>query len=491
MRVVTYARVSTLGQWEKGRSVENQERAFDQWQERTGADIVARYKEYASAGTVEGRIEFTRMLRELPRTKPDVIVVDTLDRFTRSLREGLNLLEEIRGHGVGLLPIDAQRKRPIDPDNDDDWRDVVEEFTDAERERRRIRKRIRRSYKGREERGATFTNRRAFGLRRKGDHLEPDPSTAWIVQEVEKRVLSGENLHGIVRWVAEVHPKAWRTATGVRRAMLNENYVMAGARDPQVQSALRLLFDSKRFGHDRKHAHEFTGVFACGHCIDAGYAHNEVLMSGFGGPPDKWGIVCAHRDSERLETYRHAFKVLEMRVRPFWESVIATLGSEDFLERWAHRGIDIEAREREVQRQLADIDQAAGALKRRRDAAFDLLAERGAAQRQARKMLAEIEQDELALHVRRTTLLQEMGAPQSDRDPAVLRQALAAFLSHYEQADRATRNRLNRALCSVVGSHPVIRRKDPKRRRWSQIEVSWVAVEALSLPEANQQALKP
>src|SRR6185312_228547 len=155
MRVVSYSRVSSLSQETDGQSLQNQERAFTRWLERTGNTRVRAYRESASAGTIEGREEFSRMLKELPRLKVDAVIIDAMDRFTRSLRDGLNLIEELRSHGVGLLPIDWHRDKPLDLNLDRDWADVVDEFTTAEAERRRIRKRIRRAYEGRRERGAT------------------------------------------------------------------------------------------------------------------------------------------------------------------------------------------------------------------------------------------------------------------------------------------------------------------------------------------------
>lgn len=279
MRIVSYARVSTLGQESEGESLDNQERAFQQYIARSGADHIASYREAKSAKNIAGRAEFSRMIADLPITKPDCIVVDTLDRFTRNLREGLNTLEQLRGHHVGLLPLDWQRREPIDLDNDSDWSQVVEEFQAAERERRRIRKRVKRSYEGRRERGATTTNRAPFGLRKVGDRLVPDAQSVWIVDDAEARALAGEDFLAIARWAKSLHPAAWSTASSVRTAFENDSYVLAGARTPDRHRALceMLALRASRFGQRRENESEFTGVILCGPCFDAG---NLALMTG-------------------------------------------------------------------------------------------------------------------------------------------------------------------------------------------------------------------
>jgi len=156
MRIVTYARVSTVKQETEGQSLVNQERAFLSYINAKPAERIAAYAESKSAKSVEGRREFLRLVRDLPVLKPDLVVVDTIDRFTRNLQDGLNLLERFRGHVVRLFPLDWDE--PVDLDNDRDWKNVVQELMAADYERRRIRTRMNRSFQGRRAPIAHFSN---------------------------------------------------------------------------------------------------------------------------------------------------------------------------------------------------------------------------------------------------------------------------------------------------------------------------------------------
>lgn len=491
MRVVTYSRVSTVRQEAEGSSLDNQERAFERWLGR-GHERIAAYVEAASGGDIEGRAEFRRMIDELPLTKPEAIVVDTLDRFTRNIRDGLNLLEQLRGHSVGLLPLDWGRDRPLDVDDDRDWADVVDEFTAAEAERRRIRRRIRRAFNERRERGATLTNNPPIGVRKVGDRLQRDPDTAWLIEEVDARFLAGETLAEVAKWARAAHPNAWGTYGGVRKALANHTYVVAGVRRPDVQQHIDLLLErmTQRFGKKTRWQHEFAGVFRCGVCADAGYDGRMSASFSHARTKKQYGkpeLICDKKRSGNTAHPERYFCVGVERVEGAWRSYMEFVSSEGLIDAWAAKERDSGASTRRaLERRLAQIDQEAGALKRRRDAAFDLLADRNAAvTAQARKMLSELERDEQALAATRAVVLGDLAGskPIDERDPAVLREALSAYRDLYDAAPIATRNRLNRALCAALGSHPRIYRDGKPKSRWSVIRVEWPELDALKAPE--------
>lgn len=84
MNVVTYARVSTISQETEGQSLANQERTFQAWLKRTQSVRIRAYAESKSAKSIEGRLQFMRMIADLPDLMPDLVVVDTIDRFSRN-----------------------------------------------------------------------------------------------------------------------------------------------------------------------------------------------------------------------------------------------------------------------------------------------------------------------------------------------------------------------------------------------------------------------
>lgn len=473
VKVVLYARVSTIGQETEGQSIQNQQRAMYAAAQKHGWKVQRYYQEAASAGTIEGRAEFTRMLADLPKLKPQCIVIQTLDRFTRNLKDGLNLLEELRGHHVGLLPLDWRRTSALDIDDDRDWADVVAEFTAAERERRRISRRVKDSYEGRRARGAVLANRTPFGLLRQGDHFVPGPD-AWIVAEAEQRLLRGDGQLGIVSWVRDVAPEAgWKTIYGLYACMVNEHYVRAGARTPERHRELRdyLRGIRSRFGQRRENEHEFTGLFRCS-CGELLYGA-VAWRKGVGYPTLRCNSLL--KDPRGHNTSYAVSKVADQ-----WLSLVRDLQADDAaLERWA-KGAPSDDREKHLQRRLAAVDQRAAALKRRRDAAFDLLGSGDATlERQARQALTELDTDEMELRVQREAVLGELARIPSAtrRDPEALRAQIAQFVRVYQRAGTRRRNELNRALVRAIGSHPVLYREgDGKAANRAPITILWTAL---------------
>ncbi|MDE2106509.1 MAG: recombinase family protein [Patescibacteria group bacterium] len=460
MRVVSYARVSTVGQESRGQSLPNQERAFTSWLERTGHVRIAAYREAASAGTVDGRAEFGRLLADLPTLQPDAIIVDTLDRFTRDLRGGLNLLDELRGHRVGLLPLDWARERPIDVDEDRDWQDVVEEFTGAERERRRIRRRVLRAYQGRLERGATFTNRLAYGLARRGDHLEPGPA-AWVIAEIDRLFLEGGSVQDVYAWVRASAPDAWGTRNGVHRALRCRSYVTAGVRAPETQAAIdqRLVLARDRYGRQDSHGHALAGVVACGLCVELGFARESSLMSGH---------AVSNRQQPRLDCTRTGNGRLPFRHARLWTALAAPL-ELDFRESLRRAVAEPAALARMMAapepararsaRKRAAVDRQLEEIAARRAAALDLAGERSpGVRRQVAQALEEIDRQERAALAVRDRLRRE-AANQRGASPQEVIDLAGTLLAAWEVADARAKNRLARLYCSALGVWPVATRR--------------------------------
>lgn len=86
-----YARVSTKGQGKNGNSLEDQRSKL----EDAGCDEIV---QEVYTGTKMNRPKFTKLLAELE--EGDTLVVCKLDRFARTAREGLEIVEELMGRGV-------------------------------------------------------------------------------------------------------------------------------------------------------------------------------------------------------------------------------------------------------------------------------------------------------------------------------------------------------------------------------------------------------
>lgn len=86
-----YGRVSTRGQGKNGNSLEDQRSKL----EEAGCDEIV-LEVYT--GTKMNRPKFTKLLEELE--EGDTLVVCKLDRFARTAREGLEIVEELMKRGV-------------------------------------------------------------------------------------------------------------------------------------------------------------------------------------------------------------------------------------------------------------------------------------------------------------------------------------------------------------------------------------------------------
>ena len=208
MRIVTYARVSTKSQSDRGTSLNDQEKRFSEWLERSGHKRVRAYAEAMSGGKNMQERTFQGMLEDLPHLGAEALVVDSLDRFTRDKIAGAAMTHQLREIGVKLWELEYSDEQPFDLTVDEHRDYIVQRFSDAEAERRRIKKRQQKRYKEQRERNMTTTNRPAFGLRLAGDRkghrwLEPDPDTAAIVNEVDRRILAGQSHNKVLEWLKD------------------------------------------------------------------------------------------------------------------------------------------------------------------------------------------------------------------------------------------------------------------------------------------------
>lgn len=495
MKVVLYLRVSTEKQVTEGQSIPDQERRARRWAEGGGHSIVATYREAESAWSrrrrngkvvesAEARAVFARMIAEFEITRPDAIVIDSLDRFTRTLREGLVLLELLRGHHVGLLPMDWDRAHPIDVDDDHDWENVVHEFQIAEGENRRRSRRMIRSYEGRRERGATTCTTEPFGLRRRRDGFEPG-EYAWVVNETDRRYLAGEHVLETLSWLHALDVGAWTSRNGLRTALLSEHYVAAGVRTPETAAAIKALLrsrDGRRAGTRREIPHEFAGVFACARCVEQNRDERDSIMGSFTKfhkRSGRWYEAVACEYSQRLVKRHKPFNVSVDRISPVWFDLLKQLrGDEEAIAQWATTGPTAEtARKRlHLERSLSRLEQEETVLSSQRLSAFGHLSDpdRSIAA-QARKALLEIDAEETVMQGKRDVIRGELAALDAvRRDPERLKAALANFGEIYKSADAAQRNVANRALVHAVGSRPRLQREGASK--WADLTVSWPGI---------------
>jgi DNA invertase Pin-like site-specific DNA recombinase len=103
-RVAVYLRVSTLDQ-EKG--IQSQEKALADYLEGHGIADVKWYRDRLSGSTTK-RPAFEELQRDIFNGKVKMVVVWKLDRLSRSLRDGINILTDWLERDVRIVAVSQQ-----------------------------------------------------------------------------------------------------------------------------------------------------------------------------------------------------------------------------------------------------------------------------------------------------------------------------------------------------------------------------------------------
>ena len=107
MRAVGYIRVSDASQVE-GHSLDAQERLFRELCQSRGWEPIAVYREEGKSAHVDSiskRPVFRQLLDDAGNNQFDVVVVHTLDRWSRNLKVTIETINQLTGHNVGFVSI--------------------------------------------------------------------------------------------------------------------------------------------------------------------------------------------------------------------------------------------------------------------------------------------------------------------------------------------------------------------------------------------------
>jgi DNA invertase Pin-like site-specific DNA recombinase len=101
IRAALYARVSTL----TGQNPEMQLAELREYASRRGWAITDEYVDRGVSGAKESRPALNRLMRDAHRRRFDAVLVWTLDRFVRSLKQLVNALAEMEALGVAFVSL--------------------------------------------------------------------------------------------------------------------------------------------------------------------------------------------------------------------------------------------------------------------------------------------------------------------------------------------------------------------------------------------------
>jgi len=212
MKVAIYLRVSTEEQVKEGYSLEVQEEYLREYAKREQHQVHNMYKDDGISGYSMERPALIRLLRDAKDNKFDLVIVYKLDRFSRNLRDLLNIVEELSAYGVGF----KSATEPFDTTNSTGKLMFQQLGSFAEFERNRIKERV---FPGMIKgvlaghwQGARFA---PFGYRyiKEKQLLELIPEEAEIVKMIYSMYLAGETTSTIT---AHLYHQCYKTRTGIK-----------------------------------------------------------------------------------------------------------------------------------------------------------------------------------------------------------------------------------------------------------------------------------
>lgn len=106
VRIVTYARVSTAEQVEKGTSLSDQRRRLAAAVTSRAAELVEHFDDAGVSGVLDSRPGLDRLLARVEAGGVDAVMATKIDRISRSAVGLLNLVEKLREHGCHVVLID-------------------------------------------------------------------------------------------------------------------------------------------------------------------------------------------------------------------------------------------------------------------------------------------------------------------------------------------------------------------------------------------------
>ena len=224
-RVAAYARVST-GKDAMQHSLAAQVSYYsDLIQHHPGWRYAGVYADEAFTGTKDTRPEFQRLLEDCRAGRIDMIVTKSISRFARNTVTTLQTVRELKALGVDVF-FEEQNLHSISSEGEL----LLTIFSAFAQEESRSASdnqkwRIHKAF----ENGELMNLRTMFGYRiSKENGIQIDPEKADIVREMYARVIRGESLSSIARWLDR---SGYRGALGgkwspvwVRATLANEKY---------------------------------------------------------------------------------------------------------------------------------------------------------------------------------------------------------------------------------------------------------------------------
>ena len=197
MKAVIYARYSSDNQREE--SIEGQLRECMEFADHTGVTVVASYIDRAFSAKTDNRPEFQRMIKDSYKHLFDAIIVWKLDRFARNRYDSAHYKNLLKKNGVKVISAKESISEGSEGILLEAMLEGMAEFYSAELSEKVIRGLTENALKCKVNGGQV-----PFGYIINAEQkLEPDKTTAPIVEEIFKMYLDGKRIKEIVDYLNE------------------------------------------------------------------------------------------------------------------------------------------------------------------------------------------------------------------------------------------------------------------------------------------------
>lgn len=221
-RAVIYARYST-GPNQTDVSIEGQEKICNQYIERQGYVYAGLYADRHISGRTDQRPQFQQMVDDAKSGGFDVVVVYSLDRFSRDKYDSAIYKKALRNHDVVVES--ASESIPEGPEGIlfEGMLEAMAEYYSAE-----LSKKIRRGMDVKASKGMSVGGHTPFGYVLKDGTYEADPKTSPHVTDIFERFVAGDTLTECARYLTGLgfsgpHGGSF-TSESIRRMLQNKKY---------------------------------------------------------------------------------------------------------------------------------------------------------------------------------------------------------------------------------------------------------------------------
>ena len=343
MNAVIYARFSSSAQREA--SIEQQINVCLAFAEREGYNVLQTYSDRALTGRTDRRPQFLQMIKDARKGRFCAIIVYALDRFSRDKYDSARYKHELRQNGVRVVSA-------TEPISDNPSGILIESVFEglAQYYSAELAQKIRRGYEDNAKK-CLASGSVPFGFRRSPDgHYEIMPEEAEIVQEIFRRVGSGETYADIcrdlnARGIKTRHGAAWNRSS-FNTILRNQRYIGTFVSKYNVQEdAIPQIVDKDLFYKVQTVSHtkhgprrtpngyySLTGKLFCGLCGEAMTGTSGTSKSG----KLSYYYTCKGHRAHQCDQRSYPRDALEDTIcRAIWDDVL----SDDAIRWMAHQTI--------------------------------------------------------------------------------------------------------------------------------------------------------